>query len=299
MNQHLSWMTFAGARKADYPQSFSYHNPWWKHYKPLGEYFARLSAALSTGEQVNRIVVLEPTTSGWLYASAGTPDPRMKALGEEFQAFITRLEYAQVEYDLASERIVRDHGKAAGSRFVIGQRAYDTVIIPPGTENLQSNTKRLLDEFMKQGGRLMAFTSPAYVDGAPSPAGFKTVSSLEEVRASLVPSDIDVTRGTMFHQRRKLKDGELLFFTNHSLDRAAAAELKLKARSLARFDLLTGRIEQFSGNRVELPPAGSLLLYAGSARVAEPAPPALGDPQPVALSIPAVRRVEPNVLTLD
>ena len=57
MNQHLSFSTMAGARKYDYPQSFNYHEPWWQHYRVLADYFARLSLALSSGEQVNRILV--------------------------------------------------------------------------------------------------------------------------------------------------------------------------------------------------------------------------------------------------
>ena len=46
MNQHLSFGTITGARKYDYPQSFSYHEPWWNHYGVLAAYFARLSLAL-------------------------------------------------------------------------------------------------------------------------------------------------------------------------------------------------------------------------------------------------------------
>jgi hypothetical protein len=37
MNQHLSYGTLDGVRKYDYPQSFSYHAPWWKHYGVLGD----------------------------------------------------------------------------------------------------------------------------------------------------------------------------------------------------------------------------------------------------------------------
>jgi len=302
MNQHLSWLTFMGARKADYPQSFSYHNPWWKHYKVLAEYYARLSAALAAGEQINRILVLEPTTSAWLYASAGAPDARMRAVGDAFQTFVTRLEYLQVEYDLASEHIVRDRGKTSGARLVVGQRSYDLFIIPPGTENLESSTLRLLEDFEKQGGKVLAFSSPAYVDGAPSARQWKTAPSLDdpEVRASLVPSDIASVDGSMFHHRRKLADGELLFFTNHSLERPASAELRLKAPSVVRLDPLTGRLERYTARRVELPPAGSLLLYVGSTKVAAPAARPLGSGAPVgSAGVLQVRRLEPNVLTLD
>jgi len=46
LNQHLSYITLSGARKRDHPQSFSYHDPWWKFYHTQGDYFARLSLAM-------------------------------------------------------------------------------------------------------------------------------------------------------------------------------------------------------------------------------------------------------------
>ena len=35
MNQHLSYMTIAGARKRDHPLSFSWLDPWWQDYKMM------------------------------------------------------------------------------------------------------------------------------------------------------------------------------------------------------------------------------------------------------------------------
>ncbi|MGH7972480.1 MAG: glycosyl hydrolase, partial [Limisphaerales bacterium] len=67
LNQHLSYVTIRGARKRDHPQSFSYHEPWWPAYHVSAQYFARLSAALAQGEEVNRVLVLEPTTTAWMY----------------------------------------------------------------------------------------------------------------------------------------------------------------------------------------------------------------------------------------
>ena len=52
-NQHLAFQTLVGARKHDYPQSFTYHEPWWDKYHVLGRYFARLSMALSSGHRAN------------------------------------------------------------------------------------------------------------------------------------------------------------------------------------------------------------------------------------------------------
>ena len=67
LDQHLSYVTLRGARKRDHPQSFSYHEPWWDAYHVSAAYFARLSVAMSQGEQINDILVIEPTTTAWMY----------------------------------------------------------------------------------------------------------------------------------------------------------------------------------------------------------------------------------------
>ena len=67
LDQHLSYVTLRGARKADHPQSFSYHEPWWEAYHVLAEYFTRLRPPSATGEQINEILVIEPTTTAWMY----------------------------------------------------------------------------------------------------------------------------------------------------------------------------------------------------------------------------------------
>ena len=96
-DQHLSYVTLRGARKRDHPQSFSYHEPWWGAYKLVGAYLERLSVAVSQGKQVNRILVVEPTTTAWIYQGNAA---RLKAVGDSFFGLLMGLESAQVEYDL-------------------------------------------------------------------------------------------------------------------------------------------------------------------------------------------------------
>lgn len=320
VNQHLSWQTIAGARKYDYPPTFSYHSPWWSHYRILGDYFGRLSLALASGEQINRILVLEPTTSAWMYAGAH-PTPRMKELGEAFQQFITRLEKMQGEYDLGSENIIRDHGLVKKGRFVVGRRAYELVVLPPGTENLDSATVRLLEQYLRGGGAVLSFVDPpARVDGASDDrvirlasqyrSGWQRAHSLDEptVRSRLLPPDIPHAEGELFHHRRILSDGQLLFFANASMEKPARARLRLEAPRLQRLDLVTGRIEphpaQREGGRlvvfIELPPAGSLLLYAGKAPVGAAVIERAGREHVLSPARPLdVRRLGPNAIRLD
>ncbi|MBI4876486.1 MAG: hypothetical protein HY822_17765 [Acidobacteria bacterium] len=311
MNQHLAFGTLAGARKHDYPQSFTYHTPWWNDYHALAGYFARLSLALSSGEQVNGILVLEPTTTGWLYSSPAGAHPRLMENGRAFQAFLNRLEAAQVEYDLGCENILRDRAKVAGAALTVGQRSYGVIVLPPGTENLDSPTVKLLTDFQRGGGKVLSFVDPPrYVDGAESGevAKWEKVSDLK----LLASPDFEIVRtapqGKLFHQRRRIDGGQIVFLVNSSLEENAAGSLKLGGRSATRLDPLTGSLAPYparlDGARLaldfDLPPAGSLLLYV--ARTGQPAaaPVAPAAEKPVAASGPlSVRRLAPNTLTLD
>ncbi len=78
LDQHLSYVSLRGARKRDHPQSFSYHEPWWEDYHASAGYFARLSVALAAGEQVNDVLLLEPTTTAWMYNAGGKEPSRTR-----------------------------------------------------------------------------------------------------------------------------------------------------------------------------------------------------------------------------
>ncbi|MCL2329898.1 MAG: hypothetical protein FWC56_01180, partial [Phycisphaerae bacterium] len=182
-NEHLSYVTIRGARKRDHPQSFSYHAPWFEGYHALANYFTRLSYVLSQGRQINRIVVIEPTTTAWMYQG----DPKLNEIGQSFTDFINALQHAQVEYDLASEDTIARLGKVDGKKFSIHHGEYDLVILPPNTENLNRRTAELLAQYVTNGGRMLcAGDWPTRCDGVeqkPMELGEK-VSTAEAVAAA-------------------------------------------------------------------------------------------------------------------
>ena len=97
----------------------TYHEPWWNDYKYLNDHYARLSLALSSGKQINDILIIEPTTSAWLYDSYAKRNPKVtEKLDRSFQTFVTTLEKNQVEYDLGSENIIRDLGIVSKGKFI-------------------------------------------------------------------------------------------------------------------------------------------------------------------------------------
>ncbi len=329
INQHLTYVTIKGMRKRDHPLSFSYHEPWWKHYGALAGYFGRLSVALCAGEQRNRILVLEPTTTGWMYATPTRKSTILDSLSNVFHDFINTLEAGQIEYDLGSEDILKNHGSVSGSHLTVGQRTYDLVILPPGMENLEEKTVTLLQHTISGGGNVLCCgDAPRYVGGketdlvrnlaAGEHRGWlqtESAKAMEQIHA-LSPSPLLFRTSAgipspfplLFHHRRVLEDGELLFLANTGND-SCSGEIVAAGRSCDRWDPFTGSIEYYpsvvEGERItfsySLPPAGSLLLHLRPTAQRPPvanATPAVWTDHPSRDSM-LIRRLEPNVLTLD
>jgi len=319
LDEHLSFITIRGERKHDHPQSFSYHEPWWDSYHVLARYFARLSLATSQGRQVNRILLLEPTTTAWMYQG----DSHLEQLGQSFQQLVTTLAKRQVEFDLGSEDIIGRFGSTTGKQFQVGSRRYDVVVLPPGTENLNSPTVKLLKQYLDAGGRVLCCgPAPERVDGSPSDQvaelaekpTWEQVSTdqLAELLLARWPSPVlirqdDPEKGVLFHHRRELDDGQLLLLVNTSIETGCSGTLRAKAAGIERWDAMSGKIRPFpfrsAGMRVEarfhLPPCGSLLLFLSR----HPVKPAARKPVEKRTLTPAgameIERIGPNVLTLD
>jgi hypothetical protein len=323
LDEHLSYITIRGARKRDHPQSFSYHEPWWKAYHVMAEYFSRLSLIMSQGEQINRILVIEPTTTAWMYQGDSNPKERLNEIGNQFQKMLTSLEQAQVEYDIGCEDIIARHGSTEGPLFKVGQHAYSTVVLPPLTENLNLRTMDLLGGYMKAGGVLICCgQAPSYVDGRPSKRGAEAAkhSGWKQVEPTEVPQmllagskdgfaierDKD-DKGILFHHRRTLEDGEFLLLVNTSINTPSAGLVKSTSRCVEKWDPSAAGISAYPFEkagpsvraRFELPPCGSLVLFL-SKKTHEP----MAEPERTTKIVAAqgeleARPIEENVLTLD
>jgi hypothetical protein len=315
LNQHLSYVTIRGARKRDHPQSFSYHASWWRDYHVSADYFARISAALTQGEQINSVLVIQPTTTAWMYQGEHA---RLQEIGDSFFKLLMALEAAQIEYDLASEDIIANHGRNEGHQLVIGKRAYDHIIVPPFTENLNSSTRGLIRNarvhFLgkappRTDGRLPA----EEVAGAQQPvqldqlintlvAEAKNTQTAKALRVERTPQD----RGILSHHRRTLEDGELLFLVNTSIQEASSGVVFSRLGGVEQWEPYSGKVQPYPFTRgeegisakFELPPSGSILLFFSREPVTQTIP-----PTQVTVIQPTdevhVKRLEPNVLVLD
>jgi len=291
MNQHLYLQSLLGCRKHDFPQSFSYHAPYWDQYTTQNDYFGRLSYVLSAGQQLNDIVVFEPTTTAWMYYQSGGEsesenNPVLNALNRSFRQLLNGLEEKQIEYDLACENIVKDQGSVNGKEFIIGQRAYKTVILPEYSESLDASTVELLSQFIKNGGEVIIINEhPSRIDGKKDSYGEEWASTtLLNDNATAVAQlknetitfqNINPGDGRFYHMRRQLEDGQVLFFVNSSKELKASASLSIKGKSVLLMDALDGTIKEYpattKGGEIffefELEPSGSILFFVSEESV--------------------------------
>jgi len=319
MNQHLSHSTITGVRKYDYPPVFTSISPWWEDYHYLNDYFARLSLVLSQGKQQNDWLILEPTTTLWMYARNG----EIWNIGNSFQQFITTLEKGQVEYDLGSEDIIKDCGSVRGDCFRIGLGKYHTVILPPGMENLERPTLELLKKFVSNGGRLIAVERPTHIDGEEQPNELENLFAQSMTNADNADKILDLYRqecsmkclslqsSDLFHHRRIYDDGQLLFFANASLEKNADASFSLPGKHLYRMDALTGAIysvQETEGKEVtidvHLAPAASALYFVSerpvlTTSIQEMEQPLVEGKELISSSEMEIRPIKDNAFNLD
>ncbi|MBA4388559.1 MAG: hypothetical protein C0404_11295, partial [Verrucomicrobia bacterium] len=173
---HLAWYTMLGEAKRDYPASMSYQSPWWAHYSKVEDYFARVHAVMTRGEEVRDLLVIHPVESMWLFSRKNWRLGAERAI-ELSRSLVTLRETLLcdgIDFDYGDEEIMSRHGSVAetdGEPLLrIGAAKYRIVAVPP-MQTMRSTTLALLRKFQQRGGQVVfAGDIPAMLDAAPSAA---------------------------------------------------------------------------------------------------------------------------------
>ena len=172
---HLSWYTMEGQAKRDYPASIFYQSPWWRDYRIVEDYFARIYAVMTNGEELRDLLVIHPIESLWGACRIGetewVKDPAVVKYDRQLQTIRDALLSSHIDFDYGDEEIMSRHGKVtAGSepKFVIGKATYKAVLVPP-LVTIRSSTLAMLGRFRSAGGQVVFLGKPPeYVDAMPS-----------------------------------------------------------------------------------------------------------------------------------
>jgi len=327
IDQHLSYTTIRGARKRDYPQSFSDVAAWWPYYRLHADHTARLCYVMAQGIAPNRVLVLEPTTSGFVWARRGGAIPELLQLKNTYDELNQFLADHQVDFDLGDEYMIEWFGGVTGKQLIIGKAPYDLVVWPQKMVNLRHQTLPVLQNYLEAGGAILALDEPAaYVDGRPSdavrrlqerfPNQWRHVASHQELLAEiqrrvapLVTFDKDVP-SSVAHRMEIMQDGRIVHLFTNTGFAPVSVKARLEGAGLEAWDTVSGTVSPVAtqsptAGKVEftldLPPVGSrLYLVLNQAATASVSPPRkLNRPLQLAASDWKISPASPNVLVMD
>ena len=219
---HLTLYSMKGARKRDYPPTFSYQQPYWGYNKIFEDYSGRISYATSIGKYAPQILVINPLESEYI-----------KSNNEgEFTSGINKvLEILQAEhydYDIGDEQIIADTAIIIGNKLHVGAMSYRHIILPDMI-SIRKSTIDLILELHKNGGLIFSTGRfPKYVDGVENTAltnklqNLALISNVEKFHELLfqkIKPNVIINGencNKVWSQTRKTDSGKLIQFYNSS-----------------------------------------------------------------------------------
>ncbi len=234
--EHLYPYSERGQRKNDYPNHYSDHNPWQKHYGQFENYFTNLGATLSQGREIADTLVIHPIHSAYLDFFSGRPES-VKELNDALNALVDKFAFEHIPYHFGDEAIMKQYASVDGARIRVGECTYDKVVIPH-CHTLDSNTVKLLTAYISNGGKLYLYgKAPERIDGR--------VADMAWLSSNITFEQLKVEGGVsinapLYLQMRQTQAGRLLFITNTTANCYQNTEIRLAScQGLALLDMNT------------------------------------------------------------
>jgi len=164
---HLTLYTMKGDAKRDFPPTFSYHQPYWQHFKLLNDYFARASYLCSQGRFQADILVLHPIGSAWATFTLALTyrNTRWWKYNDNLVKLQDDLLSLHRDFDFGDEFILSSHGRVEEDELIIRESRYKVVIVPPSL-TWSTETVKLLKRFLVAGGKIIFVgETPSFIDG--------------------------------------------------------------------------------------------------------------------------------------
>ena len=166
--QHLAWYSAEAEAKRDYPASISYQSSWHEKYSAVEDYFGRLGAVLTEGEEVCELLVIHPIESAWMRLDPADPAGSLRGMEKRFASLTDTLLAQKLDFDFGDEEIISRYGKVRNGQIMVNKAAYRAVLVPR-LLTIRSSTLKLLRAFAEKGGLVVYLdAAPAYLDGQRS-----------------------------------------------------------------------------------------------------------------------------------
>lgn len=293
MCQHLLPYSERGQRKRDYPAHFSWVNPWVRQgFRPFNDYFTRLGYLLGESEELVSVALFCPIRSLY-FDYKRTEYDRDYPINRHYNQTLAMLTAMQIPYHIVDETLLQEHGSVENDCLRVGQCCYDTLIFPK-TYTMDRQTRDLLDDYVRQGGRMLFLDEkPTYVEGQNWNCPWESNTDLETVRRQQPYTVSDLTTSVRTTLRR-LGDQHFLYAVNCHMEQEAELTFSGDFSGFLSLDLETGKLTPMP-TRLHFTPGQSYVLFLTD-RTPQPEP----NPQTVTLRGPfTVKECSDNYLTLD
>lgn len=250
MCAHLAPYSERGQRKRDYPNHYSFHNPWQSHLAQFDEYFNNLGSALTEGKEYAPVLVIHPIHGAYMKykKNQGT-------LGEiegKFFELSRLLGYNQVPYHYGDENMMKSHASVENGKIKVGNCTYDAVIVP-FTYTLDKSTAELIKKLIADGGKVWCFGHPDCIDGEKADMTWLHDTCTKEDIFALRDAVITLENGQNAPQIRKMTrvtdEGKLIYITNVTGETLDSVHVKLD-----KSYLMHGGIVELDPETLELSP---------------------------------------------
>lgn len=189
---HLSWYTMEGEAKRDFPASILHQSTWWKEYKYVEDYFARIGLVMSQGKPCCDVLVINPVESVWCQVHAGwsgwlsAKSREVQDLEEKYAKLFHWLMGAQIDFDYGDEEMLGrlykvECGREGHPVLKVGEASYKVAVVA-GMTTIRSSTLKVLEEFIQAGGRVIfAGEVPDHVDALQSSGAARVAAKASQV----------------------------------------------------------------------------------------------------------------------
>lgn len=262
------------AESAEYPGwrfyaagVFNEKNPWWIVMPDVTRYLQRTSWLLRQGTPVNEVAFYLPVSDAYASFSPGNANliegVRQRVGPDALGAVLD----AGFNLDFFDDDVLRQRGRIEDGALVLGPNRYRAVVLP-NVERIPSDTYRMLADFARAGGRLIATrrlpaiapgfaaTEPEHAEIAQTSqslfsASTKSSRFVEDEKTQLAATlrtmlEPDVTFSPMSPDmgfvHRKTDDADIYFLANNSAaTRYGFAFFRITGRNAEWWDPMTGR----------------------------------------------------------
>ena len=256
MCHHLYSYSLAEQGKYDHPPCFSEHMPWRDDFADFNDYFTHLGYLLSNSDEQVNALVISPLSSVYLKYKRNDEEAA-RIYDIRLMELQSILKEKGIAYHLADESLLKRHGRAQDGEIVLGRMQYKYVIVPY-ISNLYASTKKVLEEYASQGGKVCLYDGVSqYTDGKRDDYSFlRQNATLDEIAADgAVKFEASVP---VEYTYRKGKNFTMLYLFNES---EKVSQITL-AEKFTKLDPVTLREEKIDGT-LELAPEGSAVLLLG------------------------------------